>query len=233
MKKIIALILIVGTLLAFASCKKNNDDNTPPAATTDHSELTAIQSAVDASAPGIADITVTHTSDLGTLTAKYNVVYNKDGSAVVTYTYQQFNAFDPENPAEDIIYTSPEYVAYIDMDGTVYDDHGNEDALEAVFFEFKLDPSLIAEYTVDAGVLMAKIKSVHTAAVIGTDVGRDVALTIVTGTNGITSMSISYTGLEGDVKISTVYSYPVYEEETPEDGEVDLEGEEDGETEEA
>lgn len=208
MKRIIALTLIIGCLLCLASCKKEPEVEPE----VDYGPAVAeIQSIVDASAPGIVNILVTHTSDLGELNGTYYVVYNADGSATVTYTYEKFNEFNENHPTDEI--KSPySGTAHLDADGTVYDEEGNDDVLDAVFFELKLDKSKLEDVTVVAGVLKAKIKAGNTAAVLGTAVGGDVKITVVTGTDGITSMSLSYDTLNGHVEISTVYSYPVVED---------------------
>ena len=213
MKKIIALILALSCIFALASCEKEVEENNEK---TDYTaEIAAVQSAIDASAPGIAEISVLHESDLGELNGKYDVVYNKDGSATVTYMYQTFNEFDPKNPAEDIIETHTG-VANVDMDGTVYDEQGNSEAIEGVFFEIKLDASKLEDVTVVAGVLRAKIKAANTAAVLGTAVGHDVEIAVATGANRVTSISIAYDTKDGHVKISTIYSYPIPEEDVEE-----------------
>ena len=66
MKKILALILIVGCIFAFASCNLlSGKDNTPTA------DVSSVQKAIDESAPVSAKITVVLNSQLGDLCRRW------------------------------------------------------------------------------------------------------------------------------------------------------------------
>ena len=105
MKKIIALMLVVGCIFAFASCNLipgfGTGDSGGDTGKVDNSEgIAAIQSAIDASAPDIAEISVVLDSSLGTLNGEYDVTYNEDGSAIVNYYYELFNSFGDDGVSD-------------------------------------------------------------------------------------------------------------------------------------
>ena len=95
MKKIIALLLVLGCIFVFASCDNNGGkDNTDMGGVDISKAISDLQAALDASAPDAADITVVLESSLGNLNGSYNVVFNEDGTATVTYSYEKFNGFE-------------------------------------------------------------------------------------------------------------------------------------------
>ena len=216
MKKIIALMLIVSCMLVLGSCKifnkgngtQDENDNNQTPVVIDTEAVAAIQAKIDASAPTSAEITVTLNSVLGDLVGEYNVAYNQDGSATVDYTYEKFNSFDEANLSGEYKTVIPGTVT-IAADGTVTDSIGGTAAVEAVTFSINLDTSKLASASVSGGTLIAKVKAVDTAAVLGVSIGADVDLAVSVGTSGVTSVSISYTTQSGPVTISAIYDYYV------------------------
>lgn len=197
MKKILALILVVGCIFAFASCDLFSGTETPD----DSYAIPDIQAKIDASAPKGADITVTFKTTLGDLNGSYDVTYNEDGTANVDYSYEQFNTITAGSSELKSTYTGSVTVA---ADGSVSGTLSTE-ALNAVSFDLKLDESKLSNVAINAGVLSANVKAADTAAVLGVALDYDVQLTVVTGTNGVTSMTVAYTANLGAVEIVTLY----------------------------
>lgn len=197
MKKILALILVVGCIFAFASCDLFSGTETPD----DSYAIPDIQAKIDASAPKGADITVTFKTTLGDLNGSYDVTYNEDGTANVDYSYEQFNTITAGSSELKSTYTGSVTVA---TDGSVSGTLSTE-ALNAVSFDLKLDESKLSNVAINAGVLSANVKAADTAAVLGVALDYDVQITVVTGTNGVTSMTVAYTANLGAVEIVTLY----------------------------
>lgn len=211
MKKIIALILIVGCIFALASCKPSdkgdgNNDGNQGNNNVDKTGVAAIQKSIDDSAPKSADISVEFESTLGTLNGKYDVTYNADGSATVDYSYELFNTFD-ENAVRDEIKSTHTGVATVTSSGEVSGDLGGVASVEAVTFDINLDSSKLTTGEVSASVLKAKVAAANTADVLGVSIGYDVDLTITTGAGRVTYIIINYTTNMGPVEITAIYHY--------------------------
>lgn len=206
MKKIIALMLVMCCVFIFAAC---DDPNHTTNEGVDNSKaISDIQSTIDASAPAVADITVTLSSTLGELNGSYNVAYREDGSALVTYSYELFNGFDASSSNTDIksTYTG---TTVVNADGTVVDELGGTAAVEAITFDIQLDESKLGSVVSGAGAISAKVAAADTKAILGVEIGYDVNLVIFTGSIGVTSVAISYTSAAGPVEIVAVYTYIV------------------------
>ena len=200
MKKIIALLLVLGCMLAFVSCFNNNPNNKED----DSDAIPDIQAKIDATAPLGADITVVFKTALGDLNGAYDVTYNEDGTATVDYSYEKFNEFGADNASNEIKSTV-EGTVTVAADGTVVGDIGSSDALNAVSFDLKLDANKLDSVSVNAGTLIATVKAANTEAVLGVALNCDAQLTVSTGTNGVTSMTVAYTVANGNVEIVTLY----------------------------
>lgn len=228
MKKIIALMLVFGCIFSLASCNLipglGTDDPGEDIEEVDNSEaIAAIQSAIDASAPDIAEISVVLVSSRGTLNGEYNVSYNEDGSAVVSYSYELFNSFE-EGSISDGVKSTYTGVATIMPDGTVTDAPGGIASVEAVSFDISLDQSKLQKVVVSANSISAKVTKDNTLAVLGVALDYDADLVISIEKNGVASVAISYVSASGNVDIVSVYTY-IEEEPEVEDTE---DGSEDG-----
>ena len=219
MKKIIALILLVGCIFTLCSCnlfkkdedKKEDDkdstdivipeDNAP---VIDKEAVAAIQAKIDASAPATADVTVTLEAVLGNLSSEYNVTYNSDGTATVVYTYEKFNSFDLDTDEYKSTYAG---TVTISADGTLSEEVGGDASVEALTFDINLDPSKLNTATVASGVLAATVKAGNTQAVLGVNLGAEASLVVSTNANGVVSVAISYTSSAGPVEIIATYTY--------------------------
>ena len=209
MKKILAIILVIGCVLSFAACNLFKKDNER---TDDASDIPAIQAKIDASAPISAEINVVLKSSLGNLNGVYNVTYNEDGTAFVSYSYEQFNKFEEGSSTTELKSTVTGNTT-VSADGKVADSIGGVASVEAVSFDIKLDENKLESVKIDAGALSAKIKAADTEAVLGVALAYDVDIIITTGSNGVTAIAISYTTTSGPVEINASYSYPVPEVE--------------------
>lgn len=205
MKKILALLLVVSSVLALGSCKlfkkDTTEDETPK---FDVEAVIAVQAKIDASAPVSANVTVTLASSLDDVTGEYNVTYNADGSATVEYYYEKLNSFDENS---DEYKSSFSGTTTVSADGTVTDELGGTASVEAITFDINLDPAKIYDATVSAGVLNATVKAENAAAVIGVDVKADVNVVVTYGSAGVTSVAISYVSAAGPVEIVATYNY--------------------------
>ncbi len=215
MKKIIALILVIGCIFALTACKLFSRDDVEESK-VDADAVAAMQAKIDASAPDGAVIRVTLTGDLGDLNSKYDVIYNADGTATVVYSYEVFNSFD-ETETFDGPKTVKTGTVTVEADGALSDEVGGTAFVESVTFNIKLDASKLSSAAESAGVLSAKIPANNTAAILGVSVGSDVDLLISTGSDGVTSVVISYTTSSGDIEISTTYVYLEDTSETTEE----------------
>lgn len=211
MKKIIALILVIGCMLALASC----NDSDSGEVVVNAEEIAAIQAEIDASKPDVARISVVLVSSLGSLNGDYTVAYNEDGSAIVNYSYELFNSFEESVASNDIksTYTG---LTNISPDGTVVDELGGIASVEALTFDIKLDASKLKEVVVATGSISAKVAAADTLSVLGVPLGHDADLVIFIGKNGVASVSISYMTSSGAVDIVSTYTYIV--EEAPVEG---------------
>ena len=215
MKKILALILVLSCVFAMSSCKLLKKKTKEEAPEFDREAVAAVQAKIDASVPETAKVTVTYKSTLGTLNSEYNVFYNVDGTASVTYSYEKFNS--PADASADFKTTySGETV--VNADGTLTGNPEGIASVEALTFDINLDPSKIYDATVSYGVLEAIVKAENTQAVLGVNIGADVKVIVTTGSLGVTSVAISYVADSGSVEIVATYTYYVAPEEEPEEG---------------
>lgn len=233
MKKIIALMLVVGCMLAFASCDfisglTGNDGGNDNVQNIDNSEaIAALQSVIDSSAPDIADISVVFDSSLGKLNGEYYVTYNEDGSATVLYSYEKFNSIGEGNGFKSV-YTGETTVA---PDGTVTDALGGVASVEAVTFDITLDGSKLKNVVVSQNSISARVDKADTLAILGVALDSDADFIISTGKDGVVSVAISYMSASGAVDIVSVYTYIIEEEtEDTEEGTEEEGTEEEGTT---
>lgn len=201
MKKILALILIVGCIFAFASCDIfGGKDEKPPV------DISTIQKAIDESAPSSAKITVKLNSVLGDLNGEYNVVFNDDGSANVMYSYELFNEFNADSIelGPKSTYTG---AVTISANGELSEEIGGVASAEAVSFDIALDDALFETVSVESSVLKGTIKADNTYDVLGVALDYDAELVILTGNGRVTSIVINYVAESGPIEITATYHY--------------------------
>ena len=201
MRKILALILIVGCIFAFASCSLfGGKDDTPPA------DVASIQKAIDDSAPASAKITVELNSSLGDLNGEYNVAFNDDGSATINYSYELFNEFNIDSIEQGFKSTYTGVVS-VSADGVLSEEIGGIASAEAVSFDISLKEELFETVSVEASVLRGTVKADNTYDVLGVALDYDVELVILTGSGRVTSIIINYVAESGPIEITATYRY--------------------------
>ncbi len=205
MKKILTIIIVLGCLLAFASCggsqqsSSGNNGETP-------ADASSIQAIVDASAPKSAVIKVTLSSEIGDLNGQYNVVYNDDGSANIVYSYEQFNTYDAAGQLGELKSVVSGEVT-VSADGTVNGTISGVGGIQATSFVLNLDNSKLSGLVAEGGSLQATVPAANTASVLGISTGADVSLSVMTGSGVLTSVAMSYQSAEGTVSIACSYGY--------------------------
>lgn len=190
MKKLFALLLIIGCIFACASC--GDDDATPTA-------LDAFKNAVAASNPTGAVIDIDVDTELGKLHSNYIVTYNQDGTVTIKYTEEEFAPFDPANPAAPAKNTD-EGTVVLAADGTYAGSISGTAA--GIAAGISLDVAALTDATVtDGGVLTATVAAANTESVLGFNVGADVFVKLSIFDGVVERLDMSY----GTTKVSCVY----------------------------
>ncbi len=190
MKKFISVILVLTCLFALCSCSALS--KIPFVGKFFGGSASAFSKAIENTNPSVAIIETTVDTSLGELKSKYDIVYNADGSAVITYSYERFN----EIGAEELKST---YTGTITRaaDGTYSGDMEAVD-VSGIAEGIALDLSAINEDAIvinEAGdVLTATVAAADTAAVFGTAVSKDVTLEITIANDSVTYISMTYEG---------------------------------------
>ena len=143
MKKIIVLILALSCVLSMVACT-----DTPDAA---EASIDAFVSAIADSAPASAKIEVSMQSELGTLSATYDVVYAEDGSAAVNYEREEFN---PAGSSE--IKNTVSGTVAVSKDGKISDSAALGASGSVVTMSLKLNKDKM-DYTVDGKIGRAHV----------------------------------------------------------------------------
>ena len=185
MKKLLCIVLIIGTLAAVCSCGKVKvDDFIKAIENTDSSSVTVE--------------TVTNTA-LGTLTSRLEVNYKDDGSATINYSYEEFNSF--EESSDDVKKVTSGTV-YRYADGTYSEDLGIDFSQVSSNVAINLEPlKKIAKVNEAGDVLIASVPAETTEAVFGTLYTSDVYFEINIQGGTVKSIEMEY----GNV--SVVYQY--------------------------
>ena len=220
MKKILIILLALALVFSLASCRveeetpaptpdnsdnnnnnnNNNDDNTVPAL-----DIEAYKNAVANTSLVSANIKVTASNDYfpnDPLVAEYDVEFKDDGSAVVNFTYMQYNTITPGG-TQDITSTYNGY-ANIAADGTVTGSPISTNVTAAASVNFNLDLNKMTASD-DHGILYANIPAANTASVLGGAIGADVVLTLIVSDGVVTGATISY--VENGVSYEIVCTY--------------------------
>lgn len=190
MKKILIILLALTLAFGLASCKK--DDPTPSAPAAPAVDLAAYQTAVANTSLASANITVTASNDVfpdDPLVAEYDVEFKDDGSAVVNFTYMEYNEIKPGGNQE--IASTYNGYATISPDGTVTGSQINANVTAAASVNFNLDGSKMT-VSEDHGILRANIPAANTASVLGGAIGADVVLTLTVSGGAVTGATINY-----------------------------------------
>lgn len=183
MKKLFALLLIIGCIFACVSC---GDDTGAQTGVT----LDTFASAVAASNPTGAVINIKVSTELGDLENKYVVTYNQDGTVTVGFTEQEFVPFDPANPLADTKKTEVGTVT-IQADGT-YDGAISGTAAD-IAAGIALDVTKLSGATVtEAGVLTATVAAANTQSALGVSIASDVNVKLCIYDGVVERIEMSY-----------------------------------------
>lgn len=177
MKKIISVVLVVACVCMLFACGADTKD---------------FQSAVEQTSPNKVIITTeTVTEGLGTLKGNYSITYKSDGSAIIKYSYQEWNTVSADNIPEQP-YTTYSDTVRMDADGNYDDDNFSG---VADLGEISLDLAAIkGDVTVseDGNILTATVGKDNTKAVFGVEYGYDIELTVTKGTKSLEAMALKY-----------------------------------------
>ena len=204
MKKIIALLLALVCVVGLTACGQE----TGP----DGNDLDEFTAAVAAADPASAELEtkVSSTTFGVSLEGVYNIAYNEDGSATVSYTYEQLRLIGDDVAVGDGIKETVEGVATVAADGTVTVTEGNGSVgaqITAVAgIKLNLNASKMT-YTVSAGMLSATVKAADTAAVFGTAISADVNLVLTVANGAVSAITVTYNTADGQAEIVCLYNY--------------------------
>ena len=188
MKKILVLIFALAITLSLASCGEDLDT------------LGAYIEAVEATNPTETVVDTEVTTVLGKLYSTVKTVYNEDGSSVITYSYEKFNAIGEGADAKSEISGT----VNCDKDGKYSGDvSGNVSAAASI--KLHLDASLLKDLSFDNQVCSAVVEAANTQAVLGIALNADVNIVIAVSEGKLASMTLAYTDQSGEVLISCSY----------------------------
>ena len=216
MKKIIALLLVVVCAFALFACQGTPATHTPDDSGSEHTntdnpggdtpstpaekDVAPFTAAIAATNPQkqVIVITLKPTGMTDTLTGTYTVTYQADNSAVIDYSYEQFNAIG-ETEAKSTVEGQITRDASGNYSGSI---SGTASAATAI----RLNAEAAKEYaTVEGNVLSAQIPAAQTEAVLGVAFDTDVNFVFVISSGIVTSYSLVYTTAKGEVTVSAQY----------------------------
>lgn len=188
MKKILSIIIVISCLALMCSCSMINSAKRAVGLGPKVSDFEEAMANTNASS---VIINITSKKSLGTLNTSITVYYKADGSAIINYSYEKFNAIG-EGEADEIKST---------IKGTVTR-NADGSCSEAVDLDF----STIAAYPVidlsefsksakinDSGdVLEVKIPASRTEAVLGTAINEDVNLKMTLKDGAVGFVELNY-----------------------------------------
>ena len=188
MKKIIlSVVAIVLILSALTSC--GGED-----------ALASYKSALLATDPAEAIISVSVNTAIGALGGTVNISYNEDGSSVIRYSYEQFNPIG-ELPEKSTV--TGEITC--DKDGN-YSGSVSGVVGAAAVIKLNLDTKLLSDVDFDDNVCSVLVKAENNLAVLGVDLGADVKLVLFRSGEFISSYTLAYAGAQGSVSIACEYN---------------------------
>ena len=172
-------------------------------------DLTAFQSAVDATDPASSVITTAMECELGDLSGRFEITYKEDGTSSIVYSYEKFLPLDA---ASGEVKETVSGTVNVNADGSFSDGGSfNGQNSVAVSFKLNLDTEKLDGVRVEGNSLMATVKAANTQAVLGVALGSDVTLIVVKGENGLSSVSMAYaidvSGLAGTASVACDYNY--------------------------
>ncbi len=181
MKKILIIMLALTCAFAMFSC---GDES---------ASLDGFKTAVNNTAPAVVNVGVEVETDLGALASNFKTTYAADGSFVIDYSYEQFNASTSGN-ADDVKSTIIGQVT-CDKDGNYSDGGaltGTTTAATGAKLAFNSKKMENVKVSEDGNVLSATVKAANTKAVLGIEIASDVTLVVTKAADKIVSYSMEY-----------------------------------------
>lgn len=188
----------------------DNDGCGKPAqgSTADNADLDPFKAAFDVTSLSSANMTIAMSAPIfeDTMDAAYDIVYNKDGSVNIAYTYEQISEIS-DDASPEAIFTTVSGNATIGADGSVNGSVDNK-VTAAALASYNLDPSLMT-YSVAAGVLTMNVPAANTEAVLGSAIDADVRVTVTVADGVVVAVTMDYTVVVSIPEINESYDCPV------------------------
>lgn len=191
MKKILSVVLLLGCLFSVCSCSFIEDKLGIGGGATG---LKAFENAIkDCNASNVSVVTVVET-ELGDLESTISVAYNQDGSALITYTYEEFNLVDS---ATEDLKTVTTVTINRAADGTYTGDVPEGLDLAAVTASAAINFAPVKNDVVineSSDVLTVVVPSANTAEVFGSEFSKDVNLEISLKEGALFAIDLTFEG---------------------------------------
>ena len=193
MKRIIALLLVIASVFAFAACKKEEPD-----------ELAPFTEALTA-APVSATVASKLVAGEMTLNGKYNVTY-ADGVATVSYTNEVLGTIPAEGeiPAEK---SEVPGTATVGADGAVSAGTIGANYAALIARKITLDRSKMTACSVSGETLVATIAAADATALTAGHANTDVTLNVTVSGGKVMGISVAYGTAAGNLTIVCDYKY--------------------------
>ena len=192
MKKILSLILVITCFGLLMSCDMLS--SITGGGNDGAKGIDAFVTAIENTNPKNITVDIEVETSLGELTSKYTVNYNDDGSAVITYTAEKFNAIG--EGAEDELKSTVTGTVTKNADGTFTGDTNGVD-VSGVTAGFKLDVKKMkdtATINENNTVLTATVAAADTEAVLGTAYDKDVTVVIAIENGVVELIDLTFEG---------------------------------------
>lgn len=192
MKKILSLILVITCFGLLMSCDMLS--SITGGGNDGAKGIDAFVTAIENTNPKNITVDIEVETSLGELTSKYTVNYNDDGSAVITYTTEKFNAIG--EGAEDELKSTVTGTVTKNADGTFTGDTNGVD-VSGVTAGFKLDVKKMkdtATINENNTVLTATVAAADTEAVLGTAYDKDVTVVIAIENGVVELIDLTFEG---------------------------------------
>ena len=189
MKKLLLIVLALTLMLACVSCGE------------DYKTLETFISAVEATSPKGMVLEIEQETALGTLNATVMVAYNEDGSSVIEYSYEKFNAIGEGDGVKSTVTGK----ITCDKDGNYTGDLTGK-VESAAALKLSLDADKMKNLKFNDNMFSAIIESADTEAVLGVEIASDVSLVVAKAADKISTVTMTYTTEAGDVTVKCSYN---------------------------
>ena len=193
MKKIIALLLVIASLFAFASC----DEEVEP---VDY--LAPFRAAMD-SAPVSARIDSKLENEGASLSGEYIINY-AEGIATVNFKNQLLGTFGEESSSSEMVEIPGS--ATVDASGAVISGAIGANYAALVAHKVELNPEKMT-YSISGNTLVATISAANGAALSAGHATTDVVLNVTVLDGKLMGIAVSYGTTAGKVSIVCDYVY--------------------------